>query len=421
MFLDDEDSPPNGPNMAERIRRLANGRMTLDVAQFQFIGIAEVRERYAERWPERRERVHKVARDFITRRIARDDVLIPGADGFLVVFGASAGMDADATAARIAGELNAFFVGTGDGDLQISTERREMSVDDLAQAFGSLLAKDQGDEPAAPAPTKAAPAARASAPPRLMAMPMWDARKSVLGASILVHADAQGRMLETPGEDKPGDTQRFRLEMDEFKLRQSEVVLRQLFGSGRRGYVGVSLHVAGLNSMANLTRVFSVMSKFDKRLAAYRIVQVNGIEPGFPRIYLEDIVRTLKSRAPMVALGAHWSEPDVATLLRLQPAAIGFNVSHDAFWPNGPRAEFLNRVRAMCDAARPSGTPVFAHGDISPALAPKLVAEGVSLLASPQIWPLEREPLPALKWPASRFAELATPPPAPTDIFSIDA
>jgi hypothetical protein len=427
MILDDEDTQPNGPNLAERIRRLANGRMTLDVAQFQFIGLADVRARYAERWPERRERVHRVARDFIVKRIAGDDVLIPGADGFLVVFGACTGNDADAAAARIAGELNAFFVGTGDGDLQFRTQRSAMSVDDLARAFGDLIAEASeqhaGQQPV-PVP-KIVAAGKPAAFSRLMAMPMWDARKEVLGAHFLVPADAQGRPVEAPTDDRPGEAQRARLEFDEMKLRQSETALRKLFAAGHRGYVGVSLHVAGLNSMASLTRLFSIMSKFDKRLAPYRIVQIEGIEPGFPRIYLEDIVRTLKSRAPAVAIGAHWSEPDVASLLRVQPAAIGFNVGHDAFWPSGPRADFLSRVQAMCAAARPSGTPVFAHGEITPALAQRLVAEGVSLMASPDIWPLEPDPLPVLKWRAARFAQLqqaqAAPQPQPEPSAEADA
>ena len=34
---------PGGLNLAERIRRLANGRNTIDVAQFQFIGLKEIR------------------------------------------------------------------------------------------------------------------------------------------------------------------------------------------------------------------------------------------------------------------------------------------------------------------------------------------------------------------------------------------
>ena len=79
--MDTDNEASGGLNLAERIRRLANGRSTLDVAQFQFIGMSEIRERYGARWGEKRERVGQIARQFITRRIAADDVLISGADG----------------------------------------------------------------------------------------------------------------------------------------------------------------------------------------------------------------------------------------------------------------------------------------------------------------------------------------------------
>ncbi|HPI48084.1 MAG TPA: hypothetical protein PLH23_07435, partial [Hyphomonadaceae bacterium] len=112
--MDTESESRGGLNLAERIRRLANGRNTIDVAQFQFIGLEAIRASYAQRWTEKRDRVAQVARQFITKRIAAEDVLIAGADGFLLVFGTFTGMLADAAAHRISKELNAFFLGSPD-------------------------------------------------------------------------------------------------------------------------------------------------------------------------------------------------------------------------------------------------------------------------------------------------------------------
>ena len=74
--MDDEFDNHGGPNLAERIRRLANGRNTLDVAQFQFIGLDAIRTGYAGRWDEKRDHVFHVAKQFIAKRIAAEDVLI---------------------------------------------------------------------------------------------------------------------------------------------------------------------------------------------------------------------------------------------------------------------------------------------------------------------------------------------------------
>ena len=86
--MDIESESPGGRNLAERIRRLANGRNTIDIAQFQFIGLDDIRTCYGQRWSEKRDRVAQIARQFISKRIAAEDVLIAGADGFLLVFGA---------------------------------------------------------------------------------------------------------------------------------------------------------------------------------------------------------------------------------------------------------------------------------------------------------------------------------------------
>ena len=114
--MDMELEAPGGLNLADRIRRLANGRNTIDVAQFQFIGLAEIRERYGAQWPGKRERVFQVARNFIAKRIAPEDVMIPAAEGFLVVFGAFSGILADAVEHRIFSELNTFLLGSPDLD-----------------------------------------------------------------------------------------------------------------------------------------------------------------------------------------------------------------------------------------------------------------------------------------------------------------
>lgn len=393
---------PQGPNLAERIRRLANGRTTLDVAQFQFIGLTDIRARYGERWPAKRERVQTVARNFISKRLAHEDVLIPGADGFLVVFGAAVGPLADVAANRISKELNEFFIGSDpeDADVRFEAHRASMSVDDLAQAFGALIIED------APPPP---PRGELTVPHdpnliRFVAQPVWDAVREALNTYFIAPVDARtGERLDAAYFGQHADATRSHVELDELRLKASEEAIRRLFAAGKKAFVGVSLHVASLNHTASLTRLFAVMSKFDQTLLRYRVVRIAGVEPGFPRIYLEDIARTLKSRIPNVAVGLNWNEPDIATVLRLQPASIGFSLSHQALSPHGPRAEMFSRIHAAAHLARAHDTPVFVEGDITPDLAARFVAEGVQMIASQQIWPASSELCAAQRWPAARL------------------
>jgi len=123
------------------------------VAQFQFIGLTEIRARYGDRWAEKRERVNAHAHHFISRRLAPDDVLLAGTDGFLLVFGADSGSFAEAATNRIANEINAYCLGEPDlDDIQLGAQHQAMSLDRFAQVFGpALTAAHQTAPPQRPA------------------------------------------------------------------------------------------------------------------------------------------------------------------------------------------------------------------------------------------------------------------------------
>ena len=388
--MNTESESPGGLNLAERIRRLANGRNTIDVAQFQFIGLDAIRARYAQRWDEKRDHVAQVARQFITRRIAAEDVLISGADGFLLVFGTFAGALADAAAQRISKELNAFFLGSPDlDDMQIKAQHQSMSVDDFANAFGAMLA-DAKDS---------APHARPTAAETLMGYtPVWDAQRGALSTFFISPLD--------PATGSPMDwnyASHRHTDMDEMKLKASEEAMRKLFESGKKALVGVTLHVSSLNSQQSLSRLMAVISKFDPLLARYRMIRISCVEPGYPRIYLEDMLRVLKPRVPHVAIGLNWAEPDIASILKLQPAAIGFTLPVGTLGPHGPKAEVFARIHSAVDQARHHGVSVGVEGDMQTDHIQRFAQDGVNHICSPRVWPMRRA-LPAAElWPTSRL------------------
>jgi len=266
-------------------------------------------------------------------------------------------------------------------------------VDDFAQAFGDLIAESV-DEPAQPAVPH---------DPSLVKFgyaPIWDAKRGALTTYFVVPTDANGASLDDSAATAARHT-----ELDEMKLKASEEAIRALFASGRKALVGVALHVSSLNNQQSLARLFSTMAQFDKQLIRYRVVRITGVEPGFPRIYLEDIIRTLKSRIPSIAVGLNWTEPDVGSVLRLSPAAIGFTLPPGALSSHAPRAELFARVHGALDLAKPHGVPVYIESDLTPDQAARFANDGVQLLASPQLWPVRPTLTPAEIWPASRLSQ----------------
>lgn len=393
---------PEGLNLAERIRRLAAGRTTLDVAQFQFIGLKDIRACYGEKWPAKRDRVTAIARHFIGKRIEADDLMIPGADGFLVVFGHRTGLVADAAAQRISKALNDFFIGSDADDIDVRFEarRKTMSVEDLASAFADLIIADSAPEEAVD-PTLP----HGELPPAMMRIawqPMWDVKREALTTWVLNPIDPRtGSRVSGYQFEADPDAPRHFTELDELQLRASEEAIRKLFGSGRKAICTVSLHVSSLQNTASLTRLFSVMAGFDKELIRYRIIRIAGIEPGFPRIYLEDICRALKLRIPHLVFGLHWSEPDVASILRLQPAGVGFPLPPEA--ASHARPEVFARIRGAIEAAHQHHVQTFVSGGFGPELAQHFAADGADILGSPKIWPTASEPCGVQTWPAANL------------------
>ena len=382
-----ETEAPGALNLAERIRRLSNGRSTLDVAQFQFIGIAEIRARYGDRWNEKRERVNQVARHFISRRISPEDVLIAGADGFLLVFGAFSGSYADAAAQRIARELNAYFLGEPDlDDMQVGSQHNAMTLDDFAQAFGALLNAAR-EAPPQPRPDVT-----------MGYTPIWDAKRQALAMYFI------SPLHPVTGLPMDWDqTSHRHADMDERKLITSEADMRALFASGKSALVGVAMHVSSLHGPHTLARMVQAMTKFDAKLSRYRVVRVSCVEPGYPRIYIEDIMRAIRPYAQRIAIGLNWAEPDVASVLKLQPAAIGFSLPPGALGQQSLRSEIYARVSAAVEQARSHNVMVGVEGDLHAEHAHHFMSEGVNFLCSPRLWPVRRVLTAGEFWPRARL------------------
>jgi hypothetical protein len=395
--MDETNQPPGGLNMAERIRRLANGRSTLDVAQFQFIGIAEIRARYGERWREKHERVVTAARYFISRRISPEDVLIAGADGFLLVFGSFTGYVAEAAARQISKDLNTFFIGDPDlDDMQIVSQHHAMSLEDFSQVFNAMMAE-------------ARTAARAELPREqptptipMGYIPLWDAQRGALATQFISPLDP------ATGFPLVWDNQSHRhAAMDERKLNDSERDMRALYAGGGRAVVGVAVHVSTLNTPQSLSTIVQTMAKFDRKLSRYRVLRMSCVEPGYPRIYLQDAMRAVRPHVGRIAIGLNWNEPDIGGVLKLQPAAVGFSVPTTALVNAGVKAEVYARIAAAVEQARATGVMVSVEGDLHAEHAARFVRDGVNFLCSPRLWPVRAKLAPAEIWPVARLEAMA--------------
>jgi hypothetical protein len=388
-------------DLVSRLRAMARGRETIDVAQLQFVGLNEIEKAYGDRWADQKSKIQDSAESFLRRRIGANDLLIRGEGGFLVLLGGAAGNDAHAISAQLTHGLNAFFVGEGTSPApRFGGAMQTMAVRDLETSFRSM--------DGVPIP-KPGIAEKFDLPDLDWKFePVWDVRREAL-SYWYVAPFVRGSGTRLPGYQFEGASQpagHF-VKVDEANLWIAEQTLQGLMAAGKPMLVGAVVHVASMASLSSRARILATIDRLDPALHRFRIIKVAGIAPGFPRMYLNEVVGVLKARLPHIVLGAAWDEPDLGGLLQSGPIAVGCSVP--------PSAVGIGSVIGVPTLAARIGEAVrtvhngrvrlFVEGAITKYLALKLAAAGVDNMASQRIWPARTSVEGMVRWPAERLVE----------------
>jgi hypothetical protein len=388
-------------SLAAGLRKLANGRDTLDVAQFQFVGLDEIAHAYGERWTAQRRRIEDSAETFLRQRMDASDVLVRAGGGFVIVLGSAVGPEAHAVAAQLVHGLNSFFLGEASegGSPTFDSTVVTMSPQDLKGAFGDLEVTER---------EKVRELVEPLGLPDLEwgFEPSWDVKHETLSIWMATpYARTTGKRLTGYRfENFAAHPNRF-LKIDEAALWIAEQALQELISAEKRTLVGATLHVGTLANLESRARILATISRLDPELHRYRIIKIAGVAPGFPRMYLKEIVGVLKSRLPHIVVSAAWDEPDIAGLVQTGVAALGFSIPPSAVTA-GPLVtvpQLMARVSDAVASAHASRVRFFVEGDIPKLLALRLARSGVDLLSSESIWATRPIPDGMVKWPSDRL------------------
>lgn len=392
---------PRVSELVAKLQNLAADRTQLDVAQFQFIGLEEVQKAYGARWPQKKAAIRDAAADFLRNRIDQQDVLVAGAEGFVIVFGAQEGDEAVVAAAELNHALNSFFL----GDL------REDPAPTSESVVSRLPAEDVIDTVVGSrshylSPTGDFPAEITSDMVSWAFQPVWNVRSEVIKAYYALP------QLMATGARVPGyqfDDQRGRqpslLELDLEALDRTEQALRTLIDAGKKTLVGASLHISTLSRGTSRGRVLNKLNEADHSLSKYRIIKLSAVPPGFPQMYLTEILHALRTRVDHIALSASDREADIDALLDLGLSALGMVLSPKelAAMTAEKQSELVDRIRRAAERAHAHKTMFFVEGPIASELAMRLSAVGVDDISSSAIWKPQAAPAPMMRWPASNL------------------
>lgn len=389
-------------DVVSRLRAMAQERETLDIAQLQFVGLGEIQQAYGARWPEQKAKIQDAAETFLRKRIDGSDLLVRGDGGFIVLLGASVGAESHAIAAQLTHGLNSFFLGEGadqpaprfGGAVQTFPAR------DIESTFGQLATLTSAGE------------RDSSKGPNVVELewrfePVWDVRREILSYwyAVPFNRSSNERVPGYHFENAATNPRRL-LALDEAGLWMAEQALQELLGADRQTLVGSSVHIATLTNLESRTRLFATLDRLDPDFHRYRLLRVAGVAPGFPRLYLNEVMSALRARLPNIMIGAAWDEPDIPGLVLSGPIAIGLSVPTSAVSRGLTISThaLMGKITEAVRDAHAGRVRLVTEGDVAKYLALRFARAGVDNITSQMIWPPQPMAEGMVKWPASRLA-----------------
>ena len=287
--------------MEELRRRLAEVDR-IDVSRYQFINMERLRNAAGADWPAIRSRVFLAARSMIERRVAEDDLIIPCATGFLVIFKALSQDLAEHTSERIRQDMERFFLGEGDlAELKVETVVEQLSIAEFEAALAAADLDFADEDDIAPAPVLSETSSLFDG---LDYLPAWDARQEAAASYFaLPRPTPTNDGVRNPAVLKPQKPDP-RLAFDLEVLETALTDLERLIASGSRCALIVPAGYASLSLPRTRSSYVTALSNAPKALKPLIWVRLEDAPDGPPRAVMAETGRLLKAQSAQLFVDA---------------------------------------------------------------------------------------------------------------------
>lgn len=309
--------------MEELRRRLAEVDR-IDVSRYQFINMEGLRRAAGSNWPAMRARVFLATRSMIERRVAEEDLIIPCATGYLVIFKALAQELAERTTARIREDMERFFLGDGElAELNVEAVAEQLSIAEFeaALAAADLDFADEPDLGGAPAPPDGA--VNDAAFDGLDYVPAWDARQEAAASYFARPRPAPSsdgvRSVAIWRPQKPDPRLAFDLEV----LDTAIAALERLVCEGSRCALIIPAGYASLSLPRTRSSYVTALSKAPEALKPLIWVRLEDAPSGPPRAVMAETGRILKAQAAQLFVDASIETLDLSPHAESGAAWVG--------------------------------------------------------------------------------------------------
>lgn len=291
--------------MIQLKRHLASAEQ-IDVSRYQFVNMERVREAAGPRWPELRERAFIASRSIMERHIAEDDLIIQCESGYLVIFKALSGRQAQALTNRVRAELEEFFLGEAFmNELGVEATSEQLSVEE----FAATLASAEVDEPRQARTVQTEPHQNKAF--SLFFQPIWDQKREAI-ASYFVRAVNAG--LDQPFQARNTDLMLTELKpdarcaVDLAVLDAAAEALDELVQTGSRCALILPAGYTSLSNPRTRSKYVTALAALPAHLRQLIWVQVRDAPADPPSNVLDETLRILRPHSPklFVHVSTQW-------------------------------------------------------------------------------------------------------------------
>lgn len=306
--------------MIQLKRHLASAEQ-IDVSRYQFVNMDRVRDAAGDRWHEWRERIFIASRSIIDRRVAEDDLIIQCASGYLVIFKALSGPQAQKLTDKISHEMEQFFLGESFiNQLKVEAKSEQLSVEE----FAATMASAEIDEPRQAKTVETEPNQKKAY--SLFYQPVWDKKREAVASYFVRAVNAE---VDSPNQARNTDLMLTdlkpdaRLAVDMAVLNDAAEALEELVQRGTRCALIVP---AGYTSLSNpRTRSQYVMALADLPAPLRQLVwvQIKDAPADPPSTVLDETLRILRSHTAKLFVQVRMDWPFWSRFENLGVDAIG--------------------------------------------------------------------------------------------------
>jgi len=269
----------------------------LDVSRYQFINMEQLKRAAGAGWPDMRARVFLATRSLIERRVAEDDLIIPCATGFLVIFKALSGKQAEQTTKRIAEDMERFFLGDEDlAALNVEAFAEQLSIAEFEAALAAADIEFIDDGAA----SNGEPSPASDDAPLIGGLdffPLWDAHKEAAASYFVAPRPAEGQegghAIPVFKPDKPD----LRLDFDLDVLDRAAMALERLIDTGSRCALIAPAGFASVSSPRTRSTYVTALARLPDALKPLIWVRLEDAPTSAPASVMAETGRILRSHA----------------------------------------------------------------------------------------------------------------------------